>query len=66
VRFDERFLRPTEVDDLIGDPSRAREVLGWQARTLPPDLARIMVEADLALLDRRGGVADPGVAAALA
>ncbi len=50
VRFDERYLRPTEVDDLVGDASRAAERLGWKAQTLTPELARLMVDADLALL----------------
>ncbi|WP_225753653.1 GDP-mannose 4,6-dehydratase [Actinotalea sp. Marseille-Q4924] len=54
VRFDERYLRPTEVDALIGDASRAREVLGWEARTLTPDLARLMVDADRAALEVEG------------
>jgi GDPmannose 4,6-dehydratase len=48
VRFDEAYLRPTEVDALIGDASKARAALGWQARTMPEELAKIMVEADLA------------------
>ena len=46
VRFDPRYLRPTEVDDLIGDASRAREVLGWQPQVLTPELVTIMVDAD--------------------
>lgn len=50
VKFDPRYLRPTEVDDLIGDASKAREVLGWEASVLPPELVRIMVDADLANL----------------
>ena len=50
VKFDPRYLRPTEVDDLIGDPTKAREVLGWQAHVLPPELVRIMVDADLEAL----------------
>ena len=50
VRFDERYLRPTEVDDLVGDASKAREKLGWKPQTLTPDLARLMVDADIALL----------------
>jgi GDPmannose 4,6-dehydratase len=57
VRFDDRYLRPTEVDSLIGDPSRARTLLGWQPQTLTPELARIMVDADLATaqqIDLRG------------
>jgi GDPmannose 4,6-dehydratase len=46
VRFDPRYLRPTEVDDLIGDASRARERLGWVAKVHTPELVRIMVDAD--------------------
>ena len=48
VRFDPRYLRPTEVDDLIGDPTRASELLGWKATTHTPELARLMVDADIA------------------
>jgi GDPmannose 4,6-dehydratase len=47
VQFDKRYLRPTEVDSLIGDASRAKEKLGWEARTFTPELARLMVDADL-------------------
>lgn len=51
VRFDERYLRPTEVDSLIGDATKSREALGWSAKTSPRQLAEIMVDADLAALD---------------
>ena len=47
VRFDERYLRPTEVDSLIGDASKAARVLGWKAEVLTPELATIMVDAEL-------------------
>lgn len=47
VEVDPRYFRPTEVDLLIGDPSKAREVLGWQATTSLEDLVNIMVDADL-------------------
>jgi GDPmannose 4,6-dehydratase len=47
VRFDERYLRPAEVDSLIGDASRARDLLGWTPQVLTPDLARLMVDADV-------------------
>lgn len=47
VRFDQRYLRPTEVDNLIGDASKAHAVLGWKPQTLTPDLARLMVDADV-------------------
>ena len=50
VRFDDRYLRPSEVDALIGDPSKAAAVLGWKPRVLTPELARIMVDADRAAL----------------
>jgi GDPmannose 4,6-dehydratase len=51
VKFDDRYLRPTEVDSLIGDPSTAARLLGWKPDVLPPELARIMVDADLSLLE---------------
>jgi GDPmannose 4,6-dehydratase len=54
VRFDERYVRPTEVDALIGDASKAHEVLGWKPRILTPELARIMVDADAAALEHGG------------
>ncbi len=47
---DERFMRPAEVDLLVGDASKARKVLGWEPRTSFPELVRMMVDADLALL----------------
>lgn len=50
VRFDERYLRPTEVDALIGDAGKAHRALGWKAQTHTPELARIMVDADIAAL----------------
>lgn len=51
VRFDEKYLRPTEVDSLIGDASLAKEELGWAATVSPEQLARIMVDHDIAQLD---------------
>ena len=47
VTVDERFLRPAEVDVLQGDPGKAREKLGWAARTSLGELVAEMVEADL-------------------
>ncbi|MEA2347944.1 MAG: GDPmannose 4,6-dehydratase [Thermoleophilaceae bacterium] len=52
VKLDPRFLRPAEVDDLIGDSSKARELLGWEPRTSFPELVKLMVDADMALLER--------------
>ncbi len=54
VKFDERYLRPTEVDALIGDPSKAKEKLGWEATVHTPQLAQIMVEADIKMLEAAG------------
>jgi GDPmannose 4,6-dehydratase len=51
VRFDDRYLRPSEVDALIGDASRAEQLLGWKPTVLPKDLARIMVGADVARIN---------------
>ena len=47
VRFDPKYQRPSEVDALIGDPSKARDLLGWEAKVRVTDLAGIMVEADI-------------------
>ena len=49
VRIDPRYFRPTEVDLLLGDPSKAREKLGWTHTTAFRDLVREMVEADMRL-----------------
>jgi len=54
VRFDERYLRPTEVDHLVGDASLAAERLGWRPTVLTPELARLMVDADVAALHSSG------------
>jgi GDPmannose 4,6-dehydratase len=54
VRVDPRYFRPTEVDLLQGDPSKARVRLGWRHRTGFAELVREMVEADLAEVKREG------------
>jgi len=51
VKIDKRYLRPSEVDSLVGDASKAQKVLGWKAKTKWNKLAEIMVEADIQLLD---------------
>ncbi|MFJ7178083.1 GDP-mannose 4,6-dehydratase [Streptomyces massasporeus] len=48
IRFDERYLRPSEVPDLVGDASKAERDLGWRATVHTPELARIMVDAEMA------------------
>jgi GDPmannose 4,6-dehydratase len=51
VVMDERFMRPAEVDLLIGDPAKAEATLGWKRKTNFEDLVTMMVDADLALLN---------------
>ncbi len=47
VEFDERYLRPAEVDLLIGDPTKAKQKLGWEPSVTLEELVALMVEADL-------------------
>jgi GDPmannose 4,6-dehydratase len=47
VEIDEKYERPTEVDALIGDASKAKRVLGWSAKTHWQELAKLMVDADI-------------------
>ena len=54
VRYDERYERPTEVDALIGDSSKAQERLGWKAQTHAKELAELMVDADIEMLGLSG------------
>ena len=51
VRFDERYLRPTEVDALVGDSTLAERELGWRPTVRAPELARIMVDHDIAAIE---------------
>ncbi len=50
VEIDPKYFRPTEVDYLLSDPSKAREKLGWEPRVKFHELVRIMLDADLELL----------------
>ena len=52
VLIDERFLRPAEVDLLIGDPAKAKKVLGWEPSTSFEELVHMMVDSDLELVGR--------------
>lgn len=54
VEFDERYLRPAEVDSLVGDFSKIRAHTGWEPTVLTPELARIMVEGDIKILESEG------------
>lgn len=55
VELDPRYFRPTEVDVLLGDPSKARARLGWTHTTSFPDLVREMMDSDLARLGQDAG-----------
>ena len=54
VRFDERYLRPSEVDALCGDPGKAERLLGWRPKVDGRQLAQIMVDADIEALAHEG------------
>jgi GDPmannose 4,6-dehydratase len=62
VRFDERYRRPTEIDSLVGDASKAKSRLGWKPQVQMPELVNIMVDADIRALaqeTRRVGIDRP-------
>ncbi len=63
VKFDERYLRPAEVHSLIGDATKAAQSLGWKASVHTAELARIMVDADIAALksDRKPRIDEPSL-----
>ena len=52
VRIDPRYFRPAEVEQLLGDPSKAKEKLGWESEVKFEELVDIMIEGDLRLLDK--------------
>ena len=60
VRIDERYFRPTEVDVLLGDPSRAKVALGWERKVDFKSLVKMMVEHDLELAQRERTLVDAG------
>ena len=51
VKIDKRYLRPSEVDSLVGDATKAEKILGWKPKTNWKKLAELMVDADIKLLD---------------
>jgi GDPmannose 4,6-dehydratase len=57
VRQDAKFLRPSEVDLLIGDASKAHTKLGWKPEVDFPTLVKMMVENDLEIESKRAGIA---------
>jgi len=60
VRVDPRYFRPTEVETLLGDPSKAKQKLGWSAEKTFPELVADMVESDLDVAKRDAMVAKEG------
>jgi GDPmannose 4,6-dehydratase len=62
VEVDRRYFRPTEVDALRGDPTKARDVLGWKPRVSFPELVKMMVEHDIELARRERTVNQAGFA----
>jgi GDPmannose 4,6-dehydratase len=56
IEVDPRYFRPTETDALLGDPSKARQRLGWRHKVTFDELVREMVESDLAEMRRDGGL----------
>jgi GDPmannose 4,6-dehydratase len=60
IAVDPRYFRPTEVDTLLGDPGKAKQVLGWEATTPFAELVREMVAADAELVRRRAAVTEAG------
>jgi len=60
VRIDERYFRPAEVDLLLGDPTKARDVLGWTPAVTFGELARMMTDADLELARQERLLSDHG------
>jgi len=56
VRIDPKYFRPAEVEQLLGDPSKARAKLGWKSKVKFEDLVKIMTDGDLRLLDEPGYV----------
>jgi len=60
VEFDPRYLRPAEVDLLLGDPAKAKEKLGWEPETSVEELAAMMVDSDMELARREKTLKDAG------
>jgi GDPmannose 4,6-dehydratase len=60
VEFDPRYLRPTEVDHLEGDATKARTLLGWQPKVSFPELVQMMVKSDLELARQERMLSDAG------
>ncbi len=55
IKINPHYFRPTEVDLLLGDPTKAKQKLGWEAKTKFADLARLMTKADYELMKKTSG-----------
>jgi GDPmannose 4,6-dehydratase len=60
VEIDPRYFRPTEVDELLGDPSKAKAKLGWEPRTSIDELIKMMVDTDMEAAAREKTLRDAG------
>lgn len=60
VKFDARYLRPTEVNHLHGDFTKARNLLGWRPKVFMPELCRMMIDADMKLAEQERMLVDAG------
>jgi GDPmannose 4,6-dehydratase len=60
VAFDPRYLRPAEVDELLGDYSKAKAKLGWEPTTSVEELAKMMVDHDMEMAAREKTLRDAG------
>lgn len=60
VAFDQRYLRPAEVDLLLGDPAKAKTKLGWEPKTSFDELVKMMVDNDVELASREKTLKDAG------
>jgi len=60
IAIDQRYFRPTEVDALLGDSTKARKKLGWRPKVGFDELVNIMVEADLELAKKEKTLLDAG------
>lgn len=54
IEIDKNYFRPTEVDLLIGDPSKAKKILGWKPKVTFEELVKIMVKADCEMVQKKG------------
>ena len=54
IAINKNYYRPTEVESLMGDASKAKKILGWEPTTTLPELVKLMVQADWTRVQKRG------------